>query len=302
MPYGTRDTGSTPPPPDVSEVQQENRFFNLVERVDPGTRETRRFREILKEAEDTGDYEAALKSLEDFLERRETSLDQVKISWENPELHIDREGLEQMVREIKYAVRNPDAFLGNGSVAEVYTLRRPGSNLCIKWITDYARYAEGVLTSKELEFLDVLRNLKVEGVRTPKPFFAFSTLRMDGIVMEQLNATNFRRVIEKQTTEGIPDELPPGFDVQRYFGALERYVKEMHKLGIYHGDLHLRNMMIDRQTGLPYLIDFGKSKFDWELDKSKANPTDYAANDLETLRLAKIEALRWIEKQAGKAA
>jgi len=28
---------------------------------------------------------------------------------------------------------------------------------------------------------------------------------------------------------------------------------------IYHRDLHLRNIMVDASTGLPVLIDFGKS-------------------------------------------
>lgn len=34
----------------------------------------------------------------------------------------------------------------------------------------------------------------------------------------------------------------------------------MHELGVAHGDLEARNVMIDRKTGLPRVIDFGRSK------------------------------------------
>ncbi len=119
--------------------------------------------------------------------------------------------------------------------------------------------------------------------------------------MEKLHATNFQRVIEEQTTEGIPDVLPANFDVDRYFGLLRQYVIEMHKLGIYHGDLHLRNVMIDRENGTPYIIDFGKSQFENELDKSGRYQKDLAENDFEAIRLAKIQVVNWLKNQQGKA-
>ena len=144
----------------------------------------------------------------------------------------------------------------------------------------------------------MIRKLNVEGVRSPEPYFAFSSLRFDGFVMEHLDALNFRRILEGQTTEGMKDELPESFDVDQYFGRLRGYVSEMHARGIMHNDLHLRNMMIDRRTGLPRLIDFGKAKLEQDLDKSKTSLVEEARRDIDTLFFAEKEVRDWL---AGKA-
>jgi tRNA A-37 threonylcarbamoyl transferase component Bud32 len=123
---------------------------------------------------------------------------------------------------------------------------------------------------------------------------------MEGMLMEQVNGFNFRRIIERQTTEGIKDDLPDDFDVKTYFERLRAYVAEMHKRGIFHLDLHLRNLMIDRETSAPVIIDFGKARYGRDLDKSVVNAPDYAQSDFESLRIAENEAREWIAKQSAK--
>ncbi len=287
---------------EIIKEDQEQEFYSMIGNIDAAARETKGLQAIVKKAEEDGDFLYAIDALTAFLDKRNQTLDRAEISINNPDIRLHQEGVDQIIHDIKHTISNPDAFLGNGSVAEVYILPTKGSRLCIKWIKDYQRYAEGVHIEKELSFLDELRDLEVDGVRAPMPFFSFSTIRMKGIVMEHLNAVNFRRVIEGQTTEGIQDVLPSGFDINKFFSSLENYVRKMHQMGIYHGDLHLRNMMIDRETSTPYIIDFGKGAFERELDKSSKYQKDLAANDLEALRLAKIEAMQWIQKNKAKAA
>lgn len=278
----------------------EDVFEEMLKRIDNPTKQTDGFKKIIELVDEEGDYDKGIKLLKAFIERRESSLDQFTSPWTNQDININPDAIRNVVIEIRIAMSNTDAFLGNGSVADVFTLRNQSFNqdrwICAKVVSNYARYSEGVLTTQEISFLDMLRKISVRGVRTPVPYFVFSGIGMDGIVMEHLDAFNFRRIIEKQTTEGIKDKLPQGFDVDDYFDRLLAYVVEMHKMGILHGDLHLRNLMIDRKTNMPYLIDFGKAKFAWQIDKTRMSVEDLQRNDLESLRLAKIEAKQWIKK------
>ena len=115
--------------------------------------------------------------------------------------------------------------------------------------------------------------------------------------MEQLDASNLSRIREKQTTEGIKDELPENFDIDDYFRRVKEFLVHLHGLGIYHGDVALRNLMVDRKTGLPYVIDFGKARMERDLDKSNINLPDYAKSDLAALESAKEELREWLKGQ-----
>ena len=54
-----------------------------------------------------------------------------------------------------------------------------------------------------------------------------------------------------------PSLLPKKFNYDVFCAALEESVAILHSIGIYHRDLHAKNIMIDSKTGMPYIIDFG---------------------------------------------
>lgn len=280
----------------------EDDFEAMAEGLDEGARKTAKFKEILKEAEDSGDYASGLLRLKEYKAKRDASLDRVTIHKSEHGRDIGEADIKKVLDEIRFAMSVPEKFIGNGATSEVFTLRRDATSrnelVCAKVVRDYARYAEGLPVTGEMGILDLVSGLEVEGVRAPTPLFAFSSLRFDGLAMEHLDAVNFRRVIEGQTTEGVKDELPAPFDVDRYFGKMRAYVKEMHARGIIHNDLHLRNMMIDRRTGSPRVIDFGKAKLEQDLDKSKTSVAEEAKRDVDTLFFAEKEVRDWL---AGKA-
>lgn len=286
--------------PEMSNGQACDEFYKIlgdIERRDPAYREHPVLKKLEEDTEENDDWVTAVKQLKKMLAKRDDVLDQIQITWRSKEFEADKETINQYGREIKVAISNPDGFLGNGAVAEVYTYRRENRNLCVKWVIDEEKLLEGATLEKELHFLDLLRNLKVEGVRTPKPLFAFKTGRMKGIVMEQLKATCFQRVLERQTTEGIADEFPSTFDIDDYFNRVGNYLKAMHRQGIFHGDIALRNLMINRETGLPYVIDFGKgSPRRKDQILSKNEKIALANNDLVMLREAKERAIEDIKR------
>lgn len=55
--------------------------------------------------------------------------------------------------------------------------------------------------------------------------------------------------------------FPEGFAYNEFFEKLSSYVEVMHtEKGIAHLDLKPANILIDRKTCLPFLIDFGEAQ------------------------------------------
>ncbi len=292
--FGSEITKPEPPPKSSEDV-----FYELIETLDAPTRKTPGFIRIVAEAEDSGDFHVAINKLKQLKLKRNAALDRVNVQFAEGRLNYNPRGIEEIVAEVRLAVSYPERFLGNGAVCDVFTLRRSMEDpadvmTCVKVVRDYEKYAEGNTLIKEMEMLDILHDLDVAGVHAPKPLFTFSSIRLDGLAMEHLDAVNFRRVIERQTTEGVRDQLPETFQVDHYFANLRGYVKAMHERGVVHKDLHLRNLMIDRTTGNPYVIDFGKAIVDRDLDKTRTSFDDVKKQDLATLDSAEVEARKWL--------
>jgi len=289
------------PPVEVGK-NREDEFYSLVETLDEGTQRTAGFKKIVDAVEDSGDFDNGMLQLKQFLDRRNSSLDTITVRKTEGGRDVDIEDAKKTVNEIRLIMNFPERFLGNGATADVFTLRKSFEDqsgmICAKVVKDYARYAEGLPIFQELDVLDSVRDLNVEGVRAPIALFGFSSIRFDGFAMEQLAAVNFRRILEGQTTEGVKDALPEGFNVNEYFGRLRAYVTELHKRGIVHNDLYLRNMMVDRATGMPRIIDFGKARLDRDLDKTKTTLTDEAKKDFATLQAAEAEVKIWLAGQS----
>lgn len=179
-------------------------------------------------------------------------------------------GNEDLRAKIKEIIGHPESFLGKGGTAQVYDL----GDQCIKLMPNRHRdsragsYNLGNPVSVEFQIQDSLRSVEVRGVYTPRILSFYDGEKIAAIVMERLDAANAQMVANGK------EELPESFwggktpegteDVESvlddFFGALEDYVFEMHARGIVHGDLVPRNIMIDKKTGRPRLIDFGRSK------------------------------------------
>ncbi len=281
-------------------VDYEDEFFKFAEKFDETSRKTSKFRAIEKLADDDGDYKAALSKLKIFYTERRNVLEKTSVN-KIEGLEIDEESLKHDIANFAIVQGDQERLLGNGAVAEVFYLRGIyKSDCCVKIVYNEKMYAEGNSLEKEHGFLQKLQDVEVDGVRTPKPFYSFSNLKMKGLVMEELDAFNFRRIIDGFTTAGIKDELPSDFDLDGYFSKLKKYFNHLHSLGIYHGDIALRNLMVNRKTGLPVVIDFGKARLASELDKTNLNLPDYAKSDLAALDSAKAEAKEWFAKTVRK--
>lgn len=284
---------------DASEEAAETAFLALVDSLDASTKATRRFREIAKEADESGDYQTGIEQLKQFMKRREAARTRIDVANAQEHVEITPEDVSNMMQEIRDNM-NAEHFLGDGFTAKVHTLKHPGAEegwVCAKVITDFNQYNEGRSVIEEMSFLDRLYGLEVHGVRTPMPFFAFSSMGMDGLVMEHLDAFSIQHIVEEQTTEGIKDVLPDDFDIDTFFDRIRNYLAAMHDRSIAHGDLHLGNIMIDRASGLPYIVDFGKAQDLRTQDAPSTFNRSGGEWDLEMLRRSERELRGWMDKK-----
>ena len=128
----------------------------------------------------------------------------------------------------------------------------------------------GLSPVQEFQVLEKLHGLEVSSCRAPVAEMCLESGETAVIVMEKLPAINLQHVLNGTK------ELPEGFDYGFFFKTLEDYIDAMHKdRGIAHKDLYPRNIMIDEETGGPYVIDFGRAVV---LDKLRA---DVAAKHTE---------------------
>jgi serine/threonine protein kinase len=101
--------------------------------------------------------------------------------------------------------------------------------------------------------------------------------------MERINGISLRDAILGK------EEFPKNFNFEEFFIELEKFIKIMHEEGIYHRDFHDGNIMIDSETGNPWLIDFGRSKKRVLTDENPYE-TDFGItlpDDLQQLSLVK---------------
>ncbi|MBL7058300.1 hypothetical protein ISS03_03095 [Patescibacteria group bacterium] len=121
-------------------------------------------------------------------------------------------------------------------------------------------------TRKEYEIQRYLKDLEVKGVKTPRIENVVNYGDYMILQMEQLNAFTVSEVIDF----GAP--MPKSFNYDVSIDGLESYIKVAHNVdgkfldkrgrlrrGVRHYDLHLGNVMIDKETGLLRVIDWDAS-------------------------------------------
>ncbi len=203
---------------------------------------------------------------------------------------------KELVHSITLFLESGKNKLGEGGTAYVY-YPETNQKLCFKVIrnvevfarpekldavpSEYQRFASEeykdklrerpwhVTLAAEGDFLDSAREIK-DVVRVPEPYMVmelesseetddfFISDKVKVLVMERLPAISVEDIIQKKI------KLPEGFSVDRFSQRLRSFIDKMHERGLFHRDMAARNVMVDMQTGDPYVIDFGRSKFGHE--------------------------------------
>ncbi|MFC1721566.1 RIO1 family regulatory kinase/ATPase [Patescibacteria group bacterium] len=163
--------------------------------------------------------------------------------------------------EIKQRIQEqlaPENFLGEGRLAYVFEL---GNCLCIKLMKNRQqadrsqRYDPGNTPAEEAEFLRKLVGFEHAGVKTPEVYGYYVGQRGSAIIMETMDAVDMHQALLGK------EQFPEGFNYDDFFAKLSAYIDEVHTTkGIAHLDLKPANILIDRETSLPIVIDFGQAR------------------------------------------
>lgn len=144
--------------------------------------------------------------------------------------------------------------IGSGKTANV-VIMSDSPEYCFKIINNVREYKNNLTVEEESDFLNFLAKFEVDGVRSPKPYYFRMDEDLHILVMETLDAVSIEDVLKDENNKLLPDN----FDFDVFFEKLENYINELHKQGVHHRDLHSGNVMIEKSTGNPMVIDFGKS-------------------------------------------
>lgn len=181
------------------------------------------------------------------------------------------EEIERLERELAYFqtieqwVNDPKNFIDTGGAGNVYGFDK--IRLCIKIMKNYhndphkERFDLGNNALVEARFLREVDGLEVSGVRAPAPVQVVAGDHVSAIIMERLNATNMQHIINGSAA------YPESFEYDKFADGVRDYLDVLHTdRQIVHGDLFVRNLMVNNETGSPYMIDFGRSKMTGALD------------------------------------
>lgn len=211
--------------------------------------------------EDPENTEAFFNEFNTYFYKRELALagDSIEIHEDVQSVDILKEILE-VHKSIKHTFGDPNFFLGNGATAEVYTLPII-PNICVKYISDQERYNENNHMRVEYEFLNLLHDFEVDGVRAPHPYFIrIHPSEGHSYGMERIRGESLSRILEEPEKNIELITILKEKDRQEVRDSLVAYVAALHKkFKVTHNDLFQRNIMVDT-AGHFYIIDFGKAK------------------------------------------
>jgi serine/threonine protein kinase len=179
----------------------------------------------------------------------------------NAERLITLEAIQEVAIAKLLEFEQDEFFIDKGGVGKVYELP---AGYCLKVIEDrHNKPNDGTFTLGNTPYQEAMIQQQMSqttfggATRVPGMFGVLNATSLgdaNAIIMERLDAINLQHVINGSA------ELPDGFDIHPFFEDLEAYVTHMHKQeGIVHMDLHARNIMIDKATAMPRVIDFGKA-------------------------------------------
>ncbi|XP_068156215.1 putative glycogen synthase kinase-3 homolog [Drosophila tropicalis] len=159
-------------------------------------------------------------------------------------------GLDIM-SEISYS---DSKVIGNGSFGVVFQARLVPSNefVAIKKVHQDRRFK-----NRELQ---IMRKLKHDNIVTLRYFFYSSGEKRDevylNLVMEFMPETLYK--VERQYARA-KQTLPVNY-VRLYMYQLLRSMAFLHSLGFCHRDIKPQNMLLDAESGVLKLCDFGSAK------------------------------------------
>lgn len=229
----------------------------------PGVRLNRALATLPPELQDKWDEDHGDLPLEEqevlmdaYMEKRKEVLARSFQDYEHQaEVPTTHEYPQELVDALAALERNDHRVVGEGQAARVITTTSE-NGLCFKMLfPKHSTPAGSNSIAHEVALQEQIWRLgTVAGVRVPEAYSFVESDTARIITMELLDAVSVRDVFIDRK-EPCPDTFNPA----TFFEMLGAYITFLHENHYYHRDLHEGNVLIDRVTGEPRVIDFGYS-------------------------------------------
>ncbi len=182
---------------------------------------------------------------------------------------VSPESARETVDKLLEHISKPEHYIDEGGAAKVF---RTPNGRCIKVLAPRHDSPNahlmnlGNMLQEEAAFLERLSHFSSSGVRSPRylGYIRDTDSGFSALLMEELDAVNLQHVLNRT------EKFPKSFNADVFLKALADYVQVLNERAhVSHNDLEPRNVMIDRASGLPRIIDFGRSKSLTQLQKDK---------------------------------
>ncbi len=156
---------------------------------------------------------------------------------------------------VQEAIKKGDFFegLGRGNVA-VVAKSEIHPKYCYKVIHNPEDYKKENNVIKETQIAMEAIFANNSKVKIPETFYRIANKKTHLYVMETINGCSLRYLFLDKNNGALKN-----FNLDTFFNELQKCLDSLHSAGIHHRDMHAGNVMVEEKTGLPALIDFGKS-------------------------------------------
>ncbi len=255
--------------------------------------------EIAEQWEQKHGHLPAQEQLDDlslFLQRRQNALRHEHSINQKPErietLHLQPLAIAQVLKNIE---QGDYAELGAGRAGRVIaSVRQPDVCYKIMFPTDRTPPETNEI-GKETDLQDTISELgEMHGTRVPKVFYFIKDGDTRAIAMERLDAVPLQAALDG--TEAFPET----FDPELFLQALSRYIRALNEKGFYHRDLHAGNIMIDNETGMPRVIDFGSATFTQFPDEAYRKRVVKGGQEVNIVLKSDVRSLELLQNKIRK--
>jgi hypothetical protein len=210
-----------------------------------------------------------------ILEAREQAIEEFEIG--EPALRDRVSSLpneREFGNQLRETLLSQGNFLGAGITARVKSMRVEGFDkpIAVKYLltpTAKTLSAQGEYDmNRELTTMIQIEDAEVrlgagEHIRIPHPFFYYKRGKFQCYGMSQVNGFHLEEVLQgaSRSTHSVVEALRARFasdEARKQLQAeVDLFMRAVHEVCL-HGDIKLKNIMVDEQ-GMLYLIDFGQS-------------------------------------------
>lgn len=204
------------------------------------------------------------------------SIENIKVKTYHPE---ELENTEKILPVEEYEARLcalaekifvDENSIGSGMTAEVFTIPDV-TNICCKRMSGElspindpdteAEYNErikeiddSVIIPTPIATIEVAKKKMIKNLRNEMVEASF---KEKAFLMKEINGHSIADIVEGRLEN--PLEFLKDFDIDKFFETLKDFLVKMHgePYRIHHRDLHYGNIMIERGTFKPAMIDFG---------------------------------------------